>query len=388
MLLHFALATPLHVEESNVSLGEQFTLVSKGAFRLKAGTIGMSRPAYSAGPIAVSNDDRVLYIAGHAQHFGLGSYLLGDRPGFGHINTLPIAKNLSPFVKINPRNKFAGSADRITGIETLDDHLLVMTDEYYDADTDNDNFLVLLNNNANLEKAKQVGFFSISPKSHAAGWMSEVPAPLSKELNALYLAGSASNIPINGRHSIGPTLFTWFPYFLENLKSKSSALVMEPLIDYSLDNPLHPDVKNESGKNDLWTELSYAAYGFISPDQSRYIVIGHSGGHDSGVGYKITQKNGHQCGGYCATDYKDYNNYFWIYSVSDIKKSFAKTIKPHEVKPIEHGRLSLLDHRHLIRGADFNHQTNLLYLSIDNLDSTQSKYESQPLILVFELTSN
>ncbi|MBM89922.1 MAG: hypothetical protein CMQ41_16290 [Gammaproteobacteria bacterium] len=388
MVLRFASATPLHVEESSVSLGEQFTLTSKGAYRLKAGTVGISRPAYSAGPIAVSNDDRVLFIAGHAQHFGLGSYLLSDEPGFGDINTLPIAENLSPFVKINPQNKFPGSVNRITGIETLDEHLLVMTDEYYDANTDNNNFLVLLNNNTNLEQAKQVGFFSISAKSHAAGWMSEVPAPLSKELDALYIAGSASNIPINARHSIGPTLFTWFPYFLENVKPKGVTLVMEPLIDYSLDNPLHPNLNNKNGKNDLWTELSYAAFGFISPDQSKYIVIGHSGGHDSGVGYKITQKNGHQCGGYCAIDDKDYYNYFWIYSVSDIKKSFAGAIEPHEVKPIEYGRLPLLNHRHLIKGADFNHRTNHLYLSIDNLDTTQSEYESQPLIWVFELTSN
>ena len=384
-IVRYATAEDYKIGKTSIPIGNHFNLKSKGAFRLDARSAGLSRAAYSSGPIAISNDERILYIAGHSQHFSVGSFAVNSKSSFGTIDSLPVANNFSPFINISPVNKPQQSANRIVGIEVVNGQLLVMSDEYYDADTNNSEFLVVFDQYLDLSSAKQVGFFPISPKSHAAGWMSKIPDPLTKDLEALYIAGSASNIPINGRHSIGPSLFTWFPYFLEHLDPKGNSISMSPLIDYSLNNPLHPDLSNKQGKNDLWTELSYAAYGFISPDQRSYIVIGHSGGHDSGVGYKITQKNGHQCGGYCAMDYKDYYNYFWIYSVSDIKKSFAGSIEPHEVKPVEYGKLPLLDYRYLIIGADFNRLTNHLYLSIDKLDTTQSKYESQPLIWVFEL---
>lgn len=385
--LKCANSSEVTVEASTISLGSKFKLKSQGAFRLEAGTHGTSRFGWSAGPIAVA-EDGMIYAAGHVQHYSVGAFILNEDPGFGSIDKLPIAANTQPFVKISPLYTPQKSANRITGIETFDNQLLLMNDEYYDANGNNNEFLTVLENRLNLDNSKQIGFFPITAKSHAAGWMSEIPEPLSKELNALYLAGSASNIPINGRHSIGPSLFTWFPFYLENVKPMGSTVTMAPLIDYSLDNPLHPDLNNKNGSNDLWTELSYAAYGFISPDQTSYIVIGHSGGHESGIRYKITQENNRKCGGFCATDYKDYYNYYWIYSVEDIKKSFSGELQPHEVKPVEYGKLPLLDYRYLIKGADFNRKTNQLYLSTDKVDRTQSKFESQPIIWTFELVEN
>lgn len=383
-----AVADEIVVKRDILQMGSNFTLISKGAFRLRAGTYGDSRPSYSAGPIAISEKDEMLYIAGHSHHFSVGAYSINKNFGFGNIESLPIAENTHPFVKINPINQPQGNANRITGIETYGKQLFVMCDEFYDANKDNEEFLVVFEDNTNLTGTSQVGFFSLDSKSHAAGWMSEIPSPLSKELGSSYFAGSASNLPINGRLSIGPSFFTWSPFDVKNSKPLGSEILTHPLIDYSLNNPLAADAKNETGLNNLWTELSNAVYGFISPDLQYYIVLGYSGGHESGIGYKITQDNGNLCGGYCAIDYSDYYNYYWIYSVDDIKSSLKNDVKPFEIEPVEFGKLPLLDYRYQIIGADFSRRSNLVYLSIKDLDKTQNIYESQPLIWAFELVEN
>ena len=373
------------VGKETVALGTKYELRSVGAFRLKQGTFGSSRFAWTVGPIAITDDDKELYVAGHNHHFSVGAFSLSEGAGIGEISQLPIASNSIPFVKVSPPLKPQGSANRITGLEVLNNQLLVMTDEYYDGNANNSEFLMIFDNRTNLDEAQQLGYFNLSARSHASGWMSKIPAPLSNELGALYLAGSASNIPINGRHSIGPSLFTWFPYFIENSKPAGRPIMMTPLIDYTLENPLHPDLRNTNRDNDIWTELSYAAYGFITPDQKHYVVLGHSGGHEGGIGYKITQENGYRCGGFCAVDFKDYYNHYWIYSIEDVKRANKNEAYPYELRPVEYGKLPLLDYRFLIIGADYNPDSNRLYLSLSGLDRTQNRFESQPVIWVFEL---
>lgn len=373
------------VNDEIINVGSQYKLQTLGAYRIKQGKFGSSRFAWTVGPIAVADDDTIIYVAGHAHHFSVGGFSLTAELGLGSVEDLPIAPNVIPFAKVTPPFKPQGSANQITGLEILDQQLLVMSDEYYDADTNNNEFFVLFQDRLNLADSSQLGFFNLSARSHASGWMSKIPEPLATDLGALYLAGSASNIPINGRHSIGPSMFTWFPFYMDNTKPAGRPLVMAPLIDYSLAHPLHPDLNNTQRNNDLWTELSYAAYGFISPNQKHYIVLGYSGGHESGIGYKITQENGYQCGGFCANDYRDYYNHYWIYSVEDIKRSHRGELQPHELRPVEYGRLPFLDHQFLIIGADYNHHSNRLYLSVRGLDKTQNRFESQPIIWVFEL---
>ena len=80
---------------------------------------------------------------------------------------------------------------------------------------------------------------------------------------AIHYAGASSNLPMNSRLSIGPSLFTWFPYFLDSKENNAKDIVTIPIIDYSLAKPLHNDNYNKTGTNSLWTELSSAVYGFL-----------------------------------------------------------------------------------------------------------------------------
>ena len=99
-----------------------------------------------------------------------------------------------------------------------------------------------------------------------------------------------------------------------NSEEKSGLILTDSLMDFSLKHPIVPDQYNKSLKNNLWTELSAAHYGFIIPNTSSYLVIGKSGGHNSGIGYKITQDNGRECGGPCSVKAGDSYNYFWFFS--------------------------------------------------------------------------
>jgi len=370
--------------KKTLDIGQQVTFELVGGYRLLAGQIGTSRVAYSAGPIAISKNDKQLYIAGHSKQFSVASFYLPDLIFFENTDDFPIAKPFSPFVKIAPERNLSRTADRITGLEVLGSELLVTTDEYYDANKDNLEHLVVFANRFNLQKSKQSGFFTLQGKSHAAGWMAEVPPPLSTEINALYLAGSASNLPINGRLSIGPTLFTWFPYYLSN-HSSSTAISTTPIIDYSTTSPLHKDSYNRTGKNKIWTELSEAVYGFFLPKQDHYLVLGSSGGHNSNMGYKIKQSDGRVCPGPCAYEPSDYYNFYWLYETKEIIQALRTSKDPSKLRPFRYGKLEIYDNKNKIIGADFNQNSGKLYLLIDKLDNTQTDFESLPVLFVYQL---
>ena len=72
-------------------------------------------------------------------------------------------------------HKARNSADRIVGIETLGEQLLVSTNEYYDANANNKENLVVFANRRDLKSGEQYGFYSFSGRSHAAGWMGKLP---------------------------------------------------------------------------------------------------------------------------------------------------------------------------------------------------------------------
>lgn len=377
-------ANTLSVPDKLINLGSHHTLTPIAAYRFEKRKAGASTVSYTTGAIAVSDDDTYIYIASHARDFSVGSFKLSPNKKLGKVSSLPILQLEQPFVAIDPHDA-SNSADRIVGIETLGEQLLVSTNEYYDANTDNEENLVVFSNRRNLKDSEQYGYYSFSGRSHAAGWMGKLPDELVSVFGDTHYAGASSNLPINSRNSIGPSLFTWFPYFLDNKEASKEDIMTIPIVDYSLANPLHEDSYNKTGKNSLWTELSSAIYGFFTPDQSYYLTVGYSGGIKDGIGYKITQDNGNPCGGHCAFNHEDYYNFFWSYSVADLIDSKNK-IKPHQAKPIEYGQLKLFRHKYLIIGADFNSSSNRLYLLIKGADKSQGKFAKLPILMVYKLS--
>ncbi len=383
---HHASANAFRVPDKPIEIGSHHTLSPIAAYRFEKKRAGSSTVSYTTGAIAVSEDDSSIYIAGHARDFSIGSFTLPASKQLGDISSLPILELEQPFVAIAP-HKARNSADRIVGIETLGEQLLVSTNEYYDANANNKENLVVFANRRDLKSGEQYGFYSFSGRSHAAGWMGKLPDKLASVFGDTHYAGASSNLPINSRLSIGPSLFTWFPYFLDSKENNAKDIVTIPIIDYSLAKPLHNDNYNKTGTNSLWTELSSAVYGFFTPDHSYYLTIGYSGGLKSGIGYKITQDNGKLCGGPCAYNHDDYYNFFWSYSVQTLIDSKNNKIKPHEVKPIEHGQLEIFNHRHLIIGADFNPGSNRLYILIGGADTSQGRFSKLPILMVYKLNS-
>ena len=377
-------AANYNLQEHSVLLGGKYELKSIGGFRLQEGTSGTSRAAYATGKIAVSDDDSTLFLAGHAQHLSVAAFDIKDALSFGKISTLPIAPIAQPFVKIRPQLIFQNSANRITGLELNEGSLLVTVDNYYDAAGKNKENLMFFADADNLQNTPQLGFYTLAARSHATGWMAKIPAPLSDTLGGEYLVGSASNLPINSRSSIGPTFFTWTPPTLKKLPPLGKQIGTKTKLNYSLDNPIVDDQYNETRKNHLWTELSSAETGFISPDLKSYIVIGKSGGHYSGIGYKITQDNGNVCGGPCAYEHSDYYNYYWIYDVNDIIAVHNGDVLPHQITPSSYGELPTFGARHTVIGADYNPVSERLYLTLASIDTSQSDYEKNPIIVGYQ----
>ncbi|MCF7980459.1 MAG: hypothetical protein K9K86_00640 [Pseudomonadales bacterium] len=369
-------------------MGSQYVLVYQGGIRLKAGTFGSSRLSYTVGPIAVSEPTRMLWIAGHAHHFSVGSFELPEPVYSFKLKKLPIAMNTQPFVKIKPDVKLQGKPSRITGLQLIDKRLWVNVAEYYDASGKNANTTVVFDDAWDLQGSPRYGFFEINGRAHSSGWMTPIPPEKVSILGGEYVTGYASNIPINSRLSIGPTLFVWNPSQFDLLGSNQK-IPATALINYSLSYPLHNDGYNKSGGNDLWTELSQAHIGFIPPGSQDYLVIGTSSGHESGIGYKIKQDNGRVCGGPCAYDHDDAYNYFWRYDLKDTAAVREGTASPSSLVPVEYGVLPVFNGRvrgaPLIIGAAFSQESSRLYLLFGSADGTQSEWERQPILLVYSI---
>ena len=145
------------------------------------------------------------------------------------------------------------------------------------------------------------------------------------------------------------------------------------------------DQYNESRQNDLWTELSSAYYGFIIPSTSSYFVIGKSGGHEAGIGYKITQDNGRKCGGPCSLKARDNYNYFWLFDVAEFIAVKEGKKKAYQIKPYQYGIFDTVNTSSGIIGADYDADKNLLYVVFAKEDKSQSQYESIPVIRVYRI---
>jgi hypothetical protein len=161
------------------------------------------------------------------------------------------------------------------------------------------------------------------------------------------------------------------------------------LLDFSLANPLHEDLSNDLGTNDLWTHLSRATFGMIIPDTRTYLTVGYSGGHISGVCYKCTQDDGTECGGYCAPLANDYSQYYWLWDVNDMLAVKNGTKQPFDVRPYDYGILAtpFESYAHQIGGGDFDPASGLLYLTIQRADTAQGTYANPPVVVAYQITA-
>jgi hypothetical protein len=362
-----------------------------GAFRFSTTTVGSSRMAYVNGSFAISPQGNTLFAVGHEHHQAIAEFVIPELKYSNVPKDLNYATNIQKFTSILKNKKRLNNTqklDRISGLEVIEGELFVNAVEYYDAPADNSLTTFIIRDPHNLSSSKVDGLFKLKGRVHSAGWITKLPKEWREVFKASYLHGYASNYAINSRLSMGPTAFTSYIDNFAGIDEKNGSIPTKALMNFSIKRPMYEDLYNKSKENKVWTEVSNAYYGFILPNSERYLVLGNSGGHDSSIGYKATQKNGNKCGGPCAFDNKDYYNFYWIFDVNDFVKSQEGKIKPWNIKPIEYGKLDLPFARKTknMIGADYDERNQKLYIMLENVDRSQSRFEKAPVMLVYKIS--
>lgn len=365
----------------------------QGAFRLPAQKYGKSDLNFSQGPIAFNPDRQSLFIVGHAHHQAIAEFVIPELVDSTVLTELNMAGDpVQPFASVlnrasggNPEgNNRIGGMLYVPGPDGPE--LLVNAYEYYDAPGDNTVSMLVMRDANKLAECQVDGYFEVQGGAgHTAGWVSPIPTEWQSALGGEFLTGSSSGIPIISRTSVGPSAFAFNPLGIVGKKAVPTPIATTKLLDFSLAHPLHEDLSNESRENDLWNHLSRAVYGIIVPGTHTYATFGHSGGNESGVGYKIVQDNGRRTGGYSSYAVKDNYHYYWLWDVNDFVKVQAGEIKPHEVRPYEYGifKTPFAGESTRLGGGAFDASTGRIYLTAQKADRKQGRYANPPVVMAY-----
>jgi len=336
-----------------------------------------------------------LFIVGHPHQQAIAEFAIPELVSSSVVTELNMAGD--------PVQPFASILDRASGGNTQNNNriggmlyvpgpngpeLLVNAYEYYDAPGDNTVSMLIVRDANNLAKSKVDGYFEVQGgPGHTAGWMSPISAEWRSVLGGDFLTGSSSGIPIISRASVGPSAFVFNPLDVVGRKSVATPLSTTRLLDFSLAHRLHDDLMNESRENTLWNHLSRAVYGIIVPGTRTYATFGHSGGNESGVGYKIVQDTGRRSGGYSTFQVKDNYHYYWLWDVNDLARVKAGEIDPHDVGPYEYGifQTPFAETSHRMGGGAFDPSTGLIYLTAQQADREQGRYAKPPIVMAFKV---
>jgi hypothetical protein len=364
-----------------------------GAFRLPARKYGQSDLNYSEGPIAFNPDRQSLFIVGHAHQQAIAEFAIPELVDSTVLAELNMAGDpMQPFATIldrasggNPQgNNRIGGMLYVAG--PAGPELLVNAYEYYDAPGDNTLSMLVVRDANDLAESDVDGYFEVQGRpGHTAGWMSPIPDQWQSVLGGDFLMGNSSGIPIISRTSVGPSAFVFNPRDIVGKKSVSTPISTIPLLDFSLAHRLHDDLSNESRENKLWNHLSRAVYGIIVPGTRTYATFGHSGGNESGVGYKIVQDNGTRTGGYSSFAVKDNYQYYWFWDVNDLVRVRAGEMKAYDVRPYEYGifRTPFEGASHSLGGGAFDASTGRIYLTAQQADRKQGTYANPPVVMAY-----
>lgn len=378
--------TPQHsADPAALPLFSLEDLTYKGAFRLPAETFGSSSLNYAQGPIAYHPLNESLLVVGHAHEQAIAEFEIPPLVDSTDLLELAMADApLQDFAPVLGRTDNPQNLDRIGGLAVVGEgKLLVNAYEYYDAPGDNTQSMLLVHGASDIAEADVEGFLEVGGAGHTSGWFSPVPTQWQTLLGGTHLMGHSSGVPIISRTSVGPSAFVFNPEAV--LGGDTSPVATTTLLDFSLKNPLHPDLNNETGNNELWTRLSHVVYGFIVPGTRSYLTLGHSGGHVSGVCYKCTQDDGHLCGGNCAPDPKDYYTFYWLWDMNDLLAVKEGKKNSFDVRPYAYGEFAtpFVGQTPRLGGGAFDPVTGRLYLTVQRADDAQGRYRNPPVVVVY-----
>lgn len=358
---------------------------------------------YSGGVFTYNAKNHSIFIIGHPEYAAVAEIKIPPLVESSSVGDFNVASQLiQSFTRFHKtkrvdtgiRNHF-----RVTGLGLVGKGLMVNYIDWYDAGGKETDTSVFFDDASDLAHSKINGPYQLQGAAHSAGWISKIPTEWQKSLGGTHISGSQPNASIISRRSVGPSAFVITPEE-SILQQGQGGVPASGLLDFPLANLLYdksaypgkiyPDdiLRNDNGKNQLWTFLSGAGYGFIIPGTSTYMTIGRSGGHKTGVGYKIKQDDGRLCGGYCAVSADDYSSYYWLWDVNELLKVKSGLIKSYDVRPYDYGEFPtpFKDKRAMVSGGAYDQDSGLLYLSIPGADKL-NKYLRPPVVLVYEITS-
>ena len=372
-----------------------------GGFRISPQMQGKHQWAtadFSSGVFTLNSKNNSIFLVGNPYDGTIAELLIPELVKSNNIEDFNVANNfIQNFTKIYKTSRVETGVDkyfRISGLMIVDNALWVNYFNWYDASNKVKHTTMMIKDADNIEASKIYGPYQLQGRSHAAGSISKIPSHWQKKLGGTHISGSPSKASIISRLSVGPTAFIFNPQ-KQNLDN--SIIPTNPLLDFSLQNILYDSSKfktpntndilyNKSKKNDLWTIISGASFGFIIPESNTYMTIGYSGGHSSGIGYKITQDTGKLCSGPCPFEHKDQYSYYWAWDINDLLKVKSGKIKPFEVRPYAYGKIQIpIDVGSAqINGGAFDEESETLYLSIPIADKVH-RFKRPPIIIAFKL---
>ncbi len=400
-----------------------------GAFRIKAGTIGDSKPSFSYGHIAFNTESRnSLFLSGYNLHGAVGEYVIPELVTGNDITALNIGVNKQPFVALLNKVVNTYKANRIGAMEYINGELLIHTYIYYDANSKNKTTTLIVRDAENLKDSKVDGYFSFSGLAHEVLMISPIPDEYKTALGGDYISGGGSNgnMAINGRASMGPSAWVLKSSDVIGTDKTSGDINTTPILDfdinhviadnekgwmkgwngkteYNYDGP-YPNLQGENFKNaydpekvldnDMWTAGSDSSYCLIVPGTRTYACFGAQRMHKTGGGYKIATNAGRLCGGPCAYG-DDTENWYWFFDANDMIAVKNGEKKPYEVKPYARGKFTTpfdLYHSNnigtrkaTILGGTYDKETGTIYLSLPNIDNYQHKYDPPQVIMAFKV---
>ncbi|WP_179959368.1 hypothetical protein [Marinobacter changyiensis] len=363
-------------------------------------TDAFSSTSYSQGRVAYHPERNSVFIDSHVYQLGVGEFRIPQVLSQSTDKSkLPDGEPIQNFVEVIDRTTTGNQdgIDRLGGMAIVNGDLFIQGYDTYDGNGDAKQTTMVVRTPSNLASSEIDGFYEMDGAARTVNYISPIPPAWQELLGGPYLAGNGGGMSISSRLSEGPSLYVFDP---ENVAGNQWAVNTKEWMNYPFQNALSSsiwqdstvsgsgdwDIANHTGKNDMWTVKSTAAFAFIVPGTRTFMVIGSSGMHDSGGGYKITNDAGFLCGGFCANDNEDYHSYFWLYDLNEILAASTS----HEVIPYSYG---IFDDRWMeyneqggtgeVTGGSFDLQTGTLVLS--HAAATKNHESGSPVISVYKI---
>lgn len=361
-----------------------------GAFRLPDGDAN-----YARGVIEINPENNSFYLVGHQHRNNVAEFRVPDLISNNiNISNLATATLLQDFQNIMQRATTGNDeiVEKIGGLKLIADpqgHQILIGAGYEYYDTSGQNYThFVVNDPDNLATSKVDGYFSIDgPGRKQSGYMVELPQKWQQIFDKTHIVGQSSGMPIIGGLSVGPAAYAVNLIEIGNQNNPNTITLLE----YDLSQTLNPggsdDLSNASGNNKIWTHLSRAVGAFIYRDTLGF--LGHSGGHNDGIGYKTSIIN--PCageGGYGANNC-DYEYHYWFYDLNDLKKVMDGSLLAHQIQPYEHGPFELPwgNGSDGSGGVATDPRTGHLYFTQLSVDR-EAAYSNLPVVQVFSLSTS